>query len=121
MKSTIIIALLLLATLSTYPNPFNSSVTIALDCHSRENGNPEGVSVEIYDVNGRCVDVIARRATPDEAISQTTGTDCRALRARNDNAGVFVWQPAPSLGSGVYLIRTTSDDKSVSRRVVYLK
>jgi len=49
--------------LSAHPNPFNSSVTIVLDCHSRENENPEGFAIEIYDVNGRRVAV----AEPVEA------------------------------------------------------
>jgi len=106
--------------ISAYPNPFNSAVTISLTCHSRENGNPEDYQIEIFDINGRRVDVIARRATPDEAISPQTEGDCRALRARNDGAD-FIWQPDESLGSGVYLVRARFGACETSRRIVYLK
>jgi hypothetical protein len=96
-------------TLSAWPNPFNSAVTISVDCHSRENGNPE---IEIFDINGRIVyemPVGARPASPA------------------GNAGVaptvheFIWQPDESIGSGVYLVRAKSGDKTVTKPIIYLK
>ena len=126
--------------LSAYPNPFNSAVTIAIDgagvCNTV-------LRVEIYDLAGRKIDVIgnsdkpviARRASPDEAISSGYEKDCHGLRPRNDNAGVFVWTPDESLPSGVYLVRASvvaerGFDKLshrdvgvtvATKRVVYLK
>jgi len=110
-------------TLSAYPNPFNSAVTITA---------PAGAEIEIFDVNGHRVDVIARRATPDAAISPMAEKDCHDLRSRNDGASEFIWQPAPFLGSGVYLVRARFDNRSLSgaeasgsgtitKRIVYLK
>jgi hypothetical protein len=83
--------------ISVSPNPFNSAVSISVDCHYRENGNPE---IEIFDINGRMVfdnSVGANRDTP------------------------VVWQPDEKIGSGVYLVRAMVGDESVTKRVVYLK
>ncbi|MCD6501847.1 T9SS type A sorting domain-containing protein [bacterium] len=93
--------------ISAYPNPFNSAVKISIDCHSRENGNPE---IEIFDINGRLVD----------NIPIARGNSAPANRE-------YIWQPDQSLGSGVYLVRARFDrltdrgEESVTKRVVYLK
>jgi len=112
--------------ISAYPNPFNSAVTIALEvvgvCDTP-------LRVEIFDVNGRRVSVIgnydqpviARRASPDEAISYGSEKDCFGQSPRNDNAGEFSWTPAPSLPSGVYLVRASVSGETITKRVVYLK
>ncbi len=102
----------------TYPNPFNSAVTITLDCHSRENGNPEGFTVEIYDVNGRRVaDIIP----PDPPL--TRGEEERkSPLSKGDLGGLIVWRPDESLPSGVYLVRARVDSgATATKRVVYLK
>ena len=96
--------------LSAYPNPFNSAVTITIDCHSRANGNPE---IEIFDIEGRMVDnlsVGAYRIRPKNASTRLTPT-----------GGQYIWQPDAALGSGVYLVRATVGANIVSKRVVYLK
>jgi len=99
--------------ISAYPNPFNSAVTISLDCHSRENGNPE---IEIYDINGRIV-------TPSTPLDR--GEHGKSPLSKGDLGGLFVWTPAPALGSGVYLVRATICEQATSavctKRVVYLK
>ena len=102
--------------ISAYPNPFNSSVRIGV-----ESGELRVESVEIYDVNGRRVDVIARSPQDDAAISSNK-TDCFVANAsRNDGMGEFVWHPDPSLGSGVYLVLAKNGDCVLSKRIVYLK
>jgi len=96
--------------ISAYPNPFNSAVTITIDCHSRANGNPE---IEIFDIEGRMVDnlsVGAYRIRPKNASTRLTPT-----------GGQYIWQPDAALGSGVYLVRATVGANIVSKRVVYLK
>ena len=116
--------------ISAYPNPFNSAVTIAID--GVGDGSPVPFDVEIYDVNGRKIDVIARRAEPNEAISPNNRSSV-PLVTRRDAVSInnceFVWQPDPSLGSGVYLVRARVDgrgdlaptEKTATKRIVYLK
>jgi hypothetical protein len=117
--------------ISAHPNPFNSSVTIAVDCRGLINQTP---TVEIFDLNGRKIDVIARRAEPNEAISPNNRSSV-PLDTRRDAVSInnceFVWQPDPSLGSGVYLVRArvdgrgdlapTAGDGVATKRIVYLK
>jgi hypothetical protein len=116
--------------ISAYPNPFNSAVTIAIEGgRGLINQTP---TVEIFDVNGRKIDVIARRAEPNEAISPNnrssvpldTGRDAVSI-----NNCEFIWQPDPSLGSGVYLVRArvggrgdlAPTGQTATKRIVYLK
>ncbi len=108
--------------ITAYPNPFNGNCRIMIDDLGM------GIDgIEIYDINGRMVDVVARRASPDEAISRTAETDCRSLRPRNDGVSEFIWQPDDALGSGVYLVRARIPGNKgqqplvQSKRVVYLK
>jgi len=108
--------------MTAYPNPFNGNCRLMIDDLRL------GIdAIEVFDVNGRSVNVIARRAEPDAAISSLTEKDYRALRARNDGVSEFIWTPAASLGSGVYLVRVTiHDDKGLqplvqTKRIVYLK
>ncbi|MCK5833952.1 hypothetical protein KAH81_09835, partial [bacterium] len=59
--------------LSAHPNPFNSSVKITINCHSRESENPEDImAVEIFDLSGRQIYV---RNTSNEAILTLTEGD----------------------------------------------
>ena len=68
------------------PSPFNSACRISA---------PEGVIVEIFDINGRN---IAKFGGGDQ-----------------------VWKPEASVGSGVYLVRAKIGDMDITKRVVYLK
>ncbi len=121
--------------ISAYPNPFNSSVTIAID------GVGAGFTpacVEIYDVNGR------RVATVTEPVEVPVGVEATVGRLAKDTStssvsvkspllrgdlGGLVWSPAPSLPSGIYLVRASMGGrgdldhtgKTATKRVVYLK
>jgi hypothetical protein len=113
--------------LSASPNPFNSAVRISLDCESESAsvGFPYGQkrlsTIEIFDVNGRIVDrtPVGEGLRPSRSSqNQKTGVS-ETAPLRN---GEFVWQPEPSLGSGVYLVRATAGDgESLTKRIVYLK
>ena len=92
--------------LESFPNPFNSAVSITA---------PEGTAIEIFDVNGRRIDVIP---DPDrESRGAAKNLDSRF----HGNDRTFIWRPDESLGSGIYLVRASFGDESVSKRVVYLK
>ncbi len=113
----------------SYPNPFNSAVTIAVDCRGLINQTP---TVEIFDLNGRKIDVIARRAEPNEAISPNNRSSV-PLDTRRDAVSInnceFIWQPHESLPSGVYLVRArvggrgdlAPTGQAATKRIVYLK
>ena len=62
--------------------------------------------IEIYDINGCRIDVIARRATPDAAISSNQGDCFVANASRNDGISEFIWTPGKYLDFGVYLVAT---------------
>jgi len=92
--------------LRTHPNPFNSAVSISA---------PEDADIEIFDLNGRCIDVI-----PDS--DRESGGATKNLDSRfHGNDKTVVWQPSENIGSGVYLVRATVGDGEITKRVVYLK
>jgi len=87
--------------LSTYPNPFNSAVTISA---------PEGAEVEVFDVNGR--KIVESPLAP----LNKGGAEC------NEVGGSFTWTPDETVGSGVYLVRARFEGgETATKRVVYLK
>ena len=86
--------------LRTYPNPFNSSVSIYA---------PENANIEIFDINGRMVEKI-----PTSPLNNRSAE-------RKKTGGSFIWSPDKSLGSGVYLVRAKIGDEKITKRVVYLK
>ncbi len=132
--------------LRAYPNPFNSSVTIAINAPVGAYCNTP-LRIEIYDVAGMMVDVISQPLTElvevsgGFAVSGATNaklpsaqTGCKqgsesdfATLKRGGQAlepvrgGAYIWHPAPSLGSGVYLIQATVGKKTASKRIILLK
>jgi len=96
--------------ISAYPNPFNSAVTIAID---GEFESP--MRIEIYDMSGRRV----AELTPPAPLDR--GEEERKSPLSKGDLGGLVWRPAPSLPSGVYLIRAGNGDESTSKRIVFLK
>ncbi|MGC9316130.1 MAG: hypothetical protein ACP5G4_10980, partial [bacterium] len=107
--------------ISAHPNPFNSAVTIAID--GVGDGSPVPVSVEIYDLAGRRVEPVTEPvevsggfAVSDDANAKlpSTQTGCKqgsgsdlAPLYKGGQGGSYIWRPAESLPSGVYLVRAT--------------
>jgi len=112
--------------IKTYPNPFNSAVTIALDIPGGD-GSPVPISVEIYDVSGR------RVATVTELVEVPVGVEAGAGRLTKDTStgsvsvfppltkggqgGSYIWTPDESLPSGVYLVRARFDHVGLVSRL----
>jgi len=112
-------------TLSAHPNPFNSAVTINVNfspCQGGDVRRTEGVNIEIFDLNGRRLETLRPSATSGTGPSglEKGGTNSTPLH-KGGQGGSYVWQPSPSIGSGVYLVRATVGDESTSKRIVYLK
>jgi len=79
------------------PNPFNSTVYIEFE-------NLSGLTdLEIFDISGRHV------------------ADLSSNLNESHSAIGLAWTPDSDLGSGIYLIRATTKNESISKRVVYLK
>jgi hypothetical protein len=95
-------------TISAYPNPFNSAVTIAFDIPVGD-GSPVPVSVQIYDVNGRRVAELPEYGTVGEALVASRNVDSgvseREGTSPSPTIREFTWSPDESLPSGVYLVR----------------
>jgi hypothetical protein len=86
--------------LGAYPNPFNPRTTIAFELPGEQR-----VRLSVYDTTGREVAILADRVFP-------------AGRAS------VVWDASTwpyALGSGVYFVRLTARDVSLSRKIVLLK
>ncbi len=97
--------------ISAYPNPFNGNCRIMIDDLGM------GIdAIEIYDVNGRKVETLR----PSGTSLHKGGNNAPPLN-KGGQGGSYIWQPAPSLGSGVYLVRATVGEQSTSKRIVYLK
>ena len=81
---------------NAYPNPFNPSTSFSLDV-----ANAGNVSVMVYNVNGRLVDV---------------------LHEGHMNSGPhnFTWS-AGNVASGMYIVKATTAGISVSEKVMLVK
>ena len=103
-------------TISAYPNPFNSAVTIAA---------PAGAEVEIFDLNGRRIETLRPSGTSGTGPSGLEKGGMEVPLLKGDLGGSFTWQPAPTLASGVYLVRAKFPQETASaaftKRIVYLK
>ena len=90
------------ATITTYPNPFNPSTTISYSLPTAGN-----INLDIFNLKGQKVKSLAR----DEW--QTAGTH------------QSVWHGLDEMGrpvsSGIYLIRLTTKDKSLFHKVMLMK
>jgi agmatine deiminase len=101
--------------IKAYPNPFNSAVTISLDCRGLINQTP---TVEIFDINGRQVAEIPVGNSVGDGSPVPSSSGRGDLAPTNETV---IWSPDESVGSGVFFIRVDSSKKSITKRVVYLK
>ncbi len=102
--------------ISAYPNPFNSSVKITLSGVNKGACSLVDGTVEIYDLRGNVV------ATPFGANAPLSplvrGTD----RSAREGQGVYIWTPAQSVSSGIYLVCARTDDgRTTTKRIVYIR
>jgi hypothetical protein len=82
--------------LKNYPNPFNSNTTISFNLEK-----PSRVNLSVYDISGRRVELLINE---------------------NRLAGLHEVQFAPDAGSSnIYFIRLTTEDNTVTRKMMMLK
>jgi len=95
-------------TLAISPNPFNSSIRFQVS------GVGSQVSViEIYDLRGTLIDDC--KLTIDDSQYPASITDDRLPITE------FIWQPDESIGSGIYLVRVKTGNRSVVRKIALIK
>ncbi|MCD6501531.1 hypothetical protein J7L01_02935, partial [bacterium] len=108
--------------ISAYPNPFNSAVSISVGA-----SHASPVTIEIYDIAGRMVAELSPRncirnsAPLIKGVFTDNDSPLNKGGCPEGTGGILTWQPEKSLGSGVYLVRARFGDCEISRRVVYLK
>jgi len=105
--------------LSAYPNPFNSAVTISIDTPVGAGLRP--ARVEIFDIAGRRA---AQLPSPSIPLPAGEGGNSFSLWEKVSEGRMrakLTWQPDATVASGVYLVRASFDGESVSKRIVYLK
>ena len=93
-------------TISAYPNPFNSAITISLSGGVGASDARSGqVGIEIYDISGRLV-------------ADLPVTNCGEPQFVPTPQ---IWQPDKSISSGIYLIRARAGNNKITKPIVYLK
>ena len=93
--------------LQTFPNPFNSSVAITVS-DGRGLARQTLTKIEIYDLRGNVV----WERSPDR--------DNRHREMSPTNR-TFIWTPAQSIASGLYLVRAYFNGQTIVKRIIYLK
>jgi hypothetical protein len=94
--------------MSAYPNPFNSAVRIAIDFAGEGYSDAQ---MEIFDLTGRkieSIDLVSKLIDKSHSNSLTDNIE-------------LVWMPEKTTVSGVYLLRAKIGEKTITKRVVYLK
>jgi hypothetical protein len=91
--------------LRVYPNPFNSKVEIRI-----QNSEDRIEKIEIYDIEGKKV------------FTEIVGANRRFAQGQPSvDPYETVWQPAPYIPSGIYLVRAKIGNSEIAKRMVYLK
>ncbi|MBN2542490.1 T9SS type A sorting domain-containing protein, partial [bacterium] len=127
-----------------YPNPFNGIVNIKISGLAPLDDAGYLTGVEIFDINGRMVyefPLYSRfngRVSPtnwwQQSFPRSAGEGCLTplyaeFRQKGGKGQVnrpthirsFTWTPDKSLCSGIYFIKATIGNQSITKQVIYLK
>ncbi len=93
--------------LAIFPNPFNLSCAISIDCIGAYSDMP--LQIEIYDIMGN---VVANTMSEQGSMLPRSQTTSRA----------FIWTPDKSISSGIYFVRARMNDgQAITKRIVYIR
>ncbi|MBN2542865.1 T9SS type A sorting domain-containing protein, partial [bacterium] len=97
--------------INVYPNPFNAIVNIEIALVRAIGQSP--LQIEIFDIEGRLVKQYSDRMEgwmdgPGSSVFRLTGSPS------------YIWYPE-NLPSGIYFIKVYNQNRSFSKKVVYLK
>ena len=110
------------SSLIAFPNPFNSSCEISVV--GAYGIRPKETRIEIFDLNGKCVLLSEELIVKSEELPSTTsqvGGVSGTLFTLHSSFLTFVWTPNNSISSGIYLLRSTIGEQTITKRIVYLK
>ena len=80
------------------------------------------MNVAIYDLDGRLVATHYSDSKPSSFVPLNKGDSEQSEQGVSASAqGIIIWQPDEFISSGVYLVRATTNDGQITKRVVYLK
>ena len=108
--------------LSVHPNPFNEACEIKVASYESQ-----VMSVEIYDLRGNLVwqapplssnsFLPEEKGEPMDAQPQSLSPWGERFRER----GSVTWRPAPSIPSGVYLVKARAGEQETTKKVVMIR
>ncbi len=87
------------------PNPFNSSCAIMI-FQQGASAPCATVKVEIFDLRGRLVSALSSSIEGHKAPSSKRS---------------YIWQPEQSVSSGIYIVKVSTDNRSTSKNILYIK
>jgi len=108
-----------------YPNPFNSSCKITIDGVGAYRNTP--LQIEIYDLRGNVVAPSSVFPTGSESHLLPAGEGKNPLplgeggSSQTSRVRAFTWTPAQSISSGIYLVRATMGEQTITKQILYLR
>ena len=100
--------------LSVFPNPFNSSCAITVNVGA----GLTPAQIEIYDLRGNVVTPYSSRQSRDSFVPLDKGDRGDASASAQ---GVYIWTPDKKIPTGIYLVRATAGNETITKRIVYLR
>jgi len=94
------------------PNPFNSSCAITVS-DGRGLARQTLTNIKIYDLRGNVVKCL------NHGFNGLNGL--HGCPTPNTQNGAFIWTPDESISSGVYLIKATIGDRTITKRAILMK
>ncbi len=82
---------------------------------------PDDAKVEIFDLRGNriCTNDVGARHSNKNIQSDEQSTE-NALPLQN-GGHTFTWTPDESISSGIYIVKTSINEQTITKRIVYLK
>ncbi len=93
--------------ISLYPNPFNSSCHIVIA--DSELLKARSVTGEIFNLSGHRLEKFTLSNTQNAGFTE------------GETTAKWSWQPDSDVGSGIYLLRLTVDERVYTQRIIYLR
>jgi len=95
--------------ISVYPNPFNSTCYITA---------PAGATIEIFDILGRSISLLSYKEL-DKKSEKDYQSPIKDLS--ESQPGLYIWKPDESLSSGIYFIRATVGEQTITKRAILIR